>query len=220
MKVPLHHFLPGHRHAVVAEIVETELAVHSVGDVAGVRGFPLLRGLPGLNAADRHAEEAVDLAHPLRVALGKVVVDGHDMHALAGERVEVRRKRCHQRFAFACLHLGDAALMQNHAAEQLHVEMTHVHGAHRRLANSRKRLSHDAVQRFAVLQPLAKELCLRAELFVRHRLHLRFEFVDALDIRLQLLEPAGAGVAKQCIQKSHTEAPYIGTFPWASAAVC
>ena len=73
--------------------------------------------------ADAHAEEAVDLAHPFGVAAGEIVVDGDDVDALAGERVEIDRERRDQRLAFAGAHLGDRALVQHHAADQLHVEM-------------------------------------------------------------------------------------------------
>jgi hypothetical protein len=54
---------------VVAEVVEAELVVRAVGDVAAVR--LLLRGVPaGRNDhADADAEEVVDLGHPLGVAL-------------------------------------------------------------------------------------------------------------------------------------------------------
>jgi hypothetical protein len=38
------------------------------------------------------AEEAIEAAHPFGVAAGEVVVDGDDMDALAGERVEVDGK--------------------------------------------------------------------------------------------------------------------------------
>ena len=73
--------------------------------------------------ADGKAEEFVDLAHPFGVALGEVIVDGDDVDAAAGERVEIDRQRCDQRLAFAGLHLGDLAFVQHHAADQLHVEM-------------------------------------------------------------------------------------------------
>jgi hypothetical protein len=46
------------------------------------------------------------------------------MHAASGEGIEIDRQGGDQRLAFAGLHLGDAALMQHHAANQLHVEMT------------------------------------------------------------------------------------------------
>src|SRR6187455_296246 len=46
------------------------------------------------------------------------------MHAASGEGIEIDRHGGDQRLAFAGLHLSDAALMQHHAANQLHVEMT------------------------------------------------------------------------------------------------
>ncbi len=43
--------------------------------------------MPWITRPDGKPHEAVDLAHPLRVTLGKVVVDGDHVDALAGQRV-------------------------------------------------------------------------------------------------------------------------------------
>ena len=70
--------------------------------------------------AHGEAQEAVDLAHPLAVALGQVVVDGDDVDPLPGQGVEVGGQGGHQGLALAGLHLGDAALVENDAADELH----------------------------------------------------------------------------------------------------
>ena len=57
------------------------------------------------------------------------------MDALAAERVEVAGQGGHQRLAFAGLHFGDLAVVQHHAADQLHVEMAHVEEAAAGLAD-------------------------------------------------------------------------------------
>ncbi len=85
--------------------------------------------------ADGEAEELVDAAHPFGVAPGEVVVDGDDMDALAGERIEVDGKRGDQRLAFAGAHLGDAAIVKDHAADELDVERAHAEHAARRFAD-------------------------------------------------------------------------------------
>ena len=77
-------FVDGH---VVAEIVEAELIVRAVGDVSSVGGSSLGGGQVMDDQADGEAQEAVDLAHPLRVTLGKVVVYGDNMNAFSGEGV-------------------------------------------------------------------------------------------------------------------------------------
>ena len=100
--------------------------------------------------ADGEAEELVDLAHPLGVALGQVVVDGDYMDAVAGERVEVAGKGGDQRFAFAGLHFADLAVMQNHAADQLHVEVAHVHGAPAGFADDGEGFGKNLVERLAL----------------------------------------------------------------------
>ena len=95
---------------VVAQVVEAELVVGAVGDVGPVGHLALLVVQLVLDDADPHAQEAVEAAHPLRVAAGQVVVDGDDVDALAGERVEVGGQGGDQRLALAGLHLGDLPL--------------------------------------------------------------------------------------------------------------
>ena len=153
VQAALEALLDVHRH-VVAQIVETELVIGAVGDIGGVGGALLL----GLHVrqvdAHRHAEELEDLPHPFGVAIGEVVVDRDDVHALAGQRVEVRGQRRHQRLALAGLHLGDLAVMQHHAAQHLHVEVAHAQRALGGLAHHRERLGQQLVDARAVGVPL------------------------------------------------------------------
>ena len=113
------------------------------------------------DAADGEAEELVDLAHPLRVALGQIVVDGDDMHARAGERVEIDRQRGDQRLALARLHLRDLALVQHHAADELHVEVALAERALRRLAHGCECGNKQVIERRALLD-LARKSSVRA----------------------------------------------------------
>ena len=69
---------------------------------------------------------------------GQGIVDRHHVHAQAGQRVQVHRQGRHQRLALAGSHLRDLAAVQNHAADQLHVEVPHVEDAAARLANHGK----------------------------------------------------------------------------------
>ena len=134
---------------VVAQVVEAELVVGAVGDVAAVGDLPFLVVQVVLDDADRHAEEPVDLAHPLRVAPRQVVVDRDDVDALAFEGVEVGGKRRDERLAFARLHFGDLALVQHVAADQLHVEVPHVQHAAAGLADDGEGLRQEVVDRLA-----------------------------------------------------------------------
>ena len=62
-----------------------------------------------------------DRADPLGVALGEVVVDGHDVHAPSDERIEVSGQRADEGLALAGALLGDHPAMQDDAAHQLDV---------------------------------------------------------------------------------------------------
>ncbi len=141
---------------VVAEIVEAELVVGAVGDVGRVRLLPLGIVQLVLDDAHRHAEEAVNLAHPFRVAAGQVVVRRDDVDAFAFQGVQVGRQRRHQRLALAGLHLGDGAAVKNRPADDLDVEMPHVQHPAAGLADDGECLGHEIVQRLALGQALAE----------------------------------------------------------------
>ena len=168
------------RHAVVAEVVESELARGAVGDVAAVHLAAEVRGHLLLDAAHGDPQEGVKLAHPLRVAPGKVVVHRDQLGIPAVQRVQVKRQGRHERLALARRHLGDPSLMKGDAADQLDVKVDHVPGklmlAHQRLGADQpagrilhhgKRLGQDLVEGFAGRHPSPEFLGLRPELLVR-----------------------------------------------------
>jgi hypothetical protein len=168
---------------VVAQIVEAELVVGPVGDVAGIGLAALLLREAVDDDADREAEEAVDAAHPFGVALGQVVVDGDDMDAAAGQRIQVDGEGSDERLALAGLHLGDGALVQDHPADQLDVEMALAEGALRRFAYRREGGSQEIVDRCPGRDLIAKSLGAGAELVVGEALEVVFEGVDRLHHR-------------------------------------
>ena len=145
----LHHVLLVDDH-VVAQVVEAHLVVRAVGDVAGIRRLALFLRQIMHNHADGHAQEAEDATHVLALELGQIIVDGHDMHAFAGERVQVGRHGRRQGLALAGLHLGNAALMEHDAAEHLHAELALARHAVGRLAYDGICFRQQVIQRFAI----------------------------------------------------------------------
>ena len=112
---------------VVAQVVEAELVVRAEGDVGHVGlATGLAVGLVLVDAVDGEAVEHVERPHPLRVALGQVVVDGDDVYAVARQCVQEDGQRGHQRLTLTRGHLGYLALVQDGAAEELHVVVNHV----------------------------------------------------------------------------------------------
>ncbi len=90
MQAALVALLLAQRH-VVAQIVETEFVVGTVGDVGRI-GLVLVGVIHArIHHAHVQAEEVVQLAHLGGVTPGQIVVDGDHMHTLAGERIEVDR---------------------------------------------------------------------------------------------------------------------------------
>ena len=169
---------PAGRLHVVAQVVEAELAVGAVGDVAVVGLAAGFRVHVALDVAGRDAEGLVDRQHPFAVAAGEVVVDGDDVDALAFQRVEVGRQRGDERLAFAGDHFGDVAAVQDDAADHLHVEVPHVLGAVGGLAAGGERFGQQIVERLAVGESLAKLRRQRLQFGVAQGLHCRFQLVD------------------------------------------
>ena len=166
---------------VVAQVVKAVLVVRAVGDVGVVGGLLFFARHVRQVDADAQAEEVVQAPHPARITAGQVVVDGDHMHALAAQRVQIDRQRGRQRLAFAGAHFGNFAVVQRHAAEHLHVEVTHLHHALAAFPNHRKRLGQQRVQRFALGNPVFELLGFGAQLLVVQLLERGFERIDLGD---------------------------------------
>ena len=100
------------------------------------------------------------------------------MGALPQQSVEIERQGCDEGLALARFHFGDAALMQDDAADELHVIVAQADGADRSFAHESERLRQDVFHARAAAQ-LRFEIggggfhLLRAEL-----LHPRLKRVD------------------------------------------
>ena len=210
----LHHFLGAVGHAHVAQVVEAELGVGAIGDVARVLGAAFVGAHRILDAADGEAEVLVDDAHPGGVAAGEVVVDGHDVDALAGQGVEIDRHGRHERFALARGHFGDLALVQGHAADELRVERHHVPRlraaadlgggpaeAAAGVFDDGERFDHQGVKRFALRQPRLEFGGLGLQGVIGQRLQGFFDFIDPGHQRAQLFDIALVLGAQDSLQQ-------------------
>ena len=189
---PLDHLLARIFH-VVAQIVEAELVVRRVGDVGIIGVAPFLVGEVGHDHADAHPEEPVDLAHPVGVAAGEIVVYGDDVDALSLECIEVDRERGDERLAFAGLHLGDLAAVERDATDQLDVVVALAERPDRRFSNRGKSFGDQLVELLAVGQPPPEKLGLAHELVVAQRGNIRLEAVDRIDIFAEAADIAIVG---------------------------
>ena len=135
---------------VVTQVVETELVVRSVRDIGRVGSlFHVMLHLRQIDA-DRQPEEAVQTPHPLSIATGQIIVDGDDMHAVSGQRVQIRRQGCNQCFAFAGSHFGNFSVVQNHATDQLNIEVAHAKCPLACFANDCKSFRQERVKRLTI----------------------------------------------------------------------
>ena len=112
---------------VVPQVVEPKLVVGAERHVTLIRLTTRLAvGLVLVDAIDGQSMEFVEGTHPLGVATGEVVVDGHHMNATSREGVEEDGQRGHKGFSFPRLHLRRLAAVEGDASNQLHVVVNHV----------------------------------------------------------------------------------------------
>ena len=90
------------------------------------------------------------------------------MHARAGQGVEVGREYGHEGLALAGLHLGNAPLMEDYAADELDVEGLHAQHAPRGLAHHGERLRQQVVERLSAAEAPLEFVGLCAQLLVAH----------------------------------------------------
>ena len=193
--------VPGH---VVAQVVETELVVRAVGDVALVLPAPHGGRHLGQDHADGQPEEPVDAAHVLGVALGQVVVHRDQVHALAGQRVQVGRQHRGERLALTGLHLGDVAEVQRRPAHHLHPEVALADGPGGRLTDHRERLGQQVVEGLAALVVAGPELVgLGPQLLVGEVLDVGFERLDVVGDPPEPFHQLRLTGAEQTVQKRH-----------------
>jgi len=175
-------------------------------------------GLARVHHPDGQAQERVDLAHPLRVALGQVLVGRDDVHAATGQRVEVDGHGRGEGLALTGLHLGDVAVVQRGAAEDLDVVGPLEQDPVGRLAHDREGLDLDLEQRHrelvlgGVLGQTGTELVgLGPQLVVGEFLHLRFAFVDGVDDALELFGLAALPSTEDLVEHGHGSQPFFET---------
>ena len=112
------------------------------------------------------------------------------MHTVAGERIQVCGQRRDQRLALAGTHFGDLAVMQDHAAYQLHVEVAHVEDTLSRLAHNSKGLGQDVIETFTAGDARLERRSFCDQIGVRERRHQRLKRVDGRYLAGVLLDQA------------------------------
>ena len=137
----------------------------------------------------------MELAHPLRVSGGQVVVHRDHVDPVALEGVQVDRQRRDQGLALTGLHLGDPPEVEGHAAHQLGVEVPLAEYPPGRLPHQGEGLDQQVLQALPVVEALTELTGERGQLVVGSGLHLRLEGVDQghqLGQTTDLLPLAGA----------------------------
>ena len=127
-------------HQLIAQHIESDFIDRRVGDIALVGGAAFLAGRIGRDPPHGQTHGLDQRTHPLGVATGQVVVDGHHMDIAAGQRVTGGGDRPGECLTLAGTHLNDVAGHHAQRPEQLDVEGTQAGGALGGLASNGQEL--------------------------------------------------------------------------------
>lgn len=130
----------------------------------------------------------IQLCHPLGVSLGEIIVHRDEMDAFPFQRVQIDGQRRDQGFPLSGFHLGNAAAMENHTADQLHIEMSHVECAPRHFPAYGESFWQDIVQCLTRLKSLLEVLCLVSQRLIGKRCKTRLQPIDLVHDRTQGLD--------------------------------
>ena len=198
-----------HRH-VVAQVVEAELVVRAVGDVGGVGSALILR--IHVRQVDTTVSPRKLNTLPIHRGAARQVMFTVTMCAPAGERVEIGGQRRDEGLAFAGLHLGDLAVVQDHAAEELDIEMTHAQRALRRLAHDRESIGEELVERCAVGMALLQRLGLAAQLRIGQLGHVRLEALIRATVNAYCFRSRSLRLPKMRVGSRHAASRKLKSF--------
>ncbi len=123
------------------------------------------------------------------------------MHAAFKQGIEIDRQGSDQRLALAGLHLGDLALVQDHATNELHVEMALPQRALGGLAHGGEGFRQQIVKAGTFLEAGLEFIGLGAQGLVRELFELRLKGVDLFDFLAIGAQLALIGVAKDLLGK-------------------
>ncbi len=180
VQLTLNALFRAERH-VVTQVVEAIFVVGAVGDIGSI-GFTFgWRRQAGHVDTHAHAKELEQRTVIFGVTLGEVVVDGDHVHAFTAKRVQVGRQGCGQGFTFTGTHLGDAAIVKHHPAQQLDVKVTHAEHALARFTHYGERFRDQALDGLAFFQTGAELGGFGFQLIIAELLHGRFHAVDESD---------------------------------------
>ena len=116
IQLTLYHLIFINYH-VITQVVKAEFVIGTVSNVCSICSLTVGEIHVMHNQANRQTEELVNTAHILAVAACQIIIDSYNMHAFAGQCIQIYRCSSYQCFTFAGTHLGNFTAMQHYAAD-------------------------------------------------------------------------------------------------------
>ncbi len=145
----------------------------------------IIRILLWVNAGHLQSEGVVDWSHPVRVTPGEVIIDRSQMASPSGQGIKVKGQSSYQGLALAGPHLGNPALMEDNAAQQLHIIVALPDGPLGSFTDSSEGFRQNIIKRTPRLEPCPEPVGPGTKPGIIELLKLRLEPIYPLYERLQ-----------------------------------
>ena len=116
IQLTLNHLIFINYH-VITQVVKAEFVICTVSNICSIGSLTIREVHIMHNQANRQTEELVNTAHILAVAACQIIIDSYNMHAFAGQCIQIYRSSSYQGFTFTGTHFGNFAAMQHYATD-------------------------------------------------------------------------------------------------------
>ncbi|OIQ72194.1 hypothetical protein GALL_461830 [mine drainage metagenome] len=100
------------------------------------------------------------------------------MHALARQGIQINGQCGSEGFPLTGTHFRNFAVVQRHAAEQLHIKMTHLHDAFGAFTHDGKSLWQQRIKWLTLIYPLFEFISFGTQGLVREFFKIRLQCID------------------------------------------
>ena len=110
---------------IVAQVVESELIIRAIGNIAFVGLFPLRIIHPVDNDSHTESQGVINYTHPVGIPLCQVIVDRNQVNPPTRQGIQIERECCGKSLSLTGFHFSNFPVVKNHSSDKLCIKVPH-----------------------------------------------------------------------------------------------